>query len=89
LKRLDFPTFGGPPSTTFTPSRRRSAGGLASSAQEIDDLPDIADSAGALISPEQEKQLGLATMREIRRYAPIITDEEVETLNLRTDFIIN
>jgi len=54
------------------------AGGLASSAQEIDDLPDIADSAGALISPEQEKQLGLATMREIRRYAPIITDEEVE-----------
>ncbi len=45
---------------------------------ELEDLPDFGDSAGAVISPEQEVQLGLATMRQIRRYAPIITDEEVE-----------
>lgn len=54
------------------------ASGLAAQAQDIEDLPDIADSAGAIISPEQERQLGFATMREIRRHAPLVTDEEVE-----------
>lgn len=42
------------------------------------ELPDIGDSAGSIISPEQERQLGQATMRQVRRMAPLITDEEVE-----------
>lgn len=42
------------------------------------ELPDIGDSAGAIISPEQERQLGQSTMRQLRRMAPIVTDEEVE-----------
>ena len=42
------------------------------------DLPDIGDSAGALISPEQERLLGQGFMREMRRQAPLVTDEEVE-----------
>lgn len=41
-------------------------------------LPDFGDSAGALISPEQEKQLGDAFMRHVRHQAPVVTDEEVE-----------
>ncbi|MFP6680942.1 MAG: M48 family peptidase, partial [Gammaproteobacteria bacterium] len=40
-------------------------------------LPDFGDSAGAIISPEQEKQLGEGFMRQMRRYAPVVTDEEV------------
>jgi beta-barrel assembly-enhancing protease len=47
-------------------------------AQERIDLPDFGDSAGALISPEQERRLGENFMREIRRQAPIVYDEEVE-----------
>ncbi len=54
------------------------ASGFAAHAQDVVELPDIADSAGSIISPEQEKQLGLATMRELRRHAPVVTDEEVE-----------
>lgn len=42
------------------------------------ELPDIGDSAGAVISPEQERMLGQSTMRQIRRLAPLVTDEEVE-----------
>lgn len=53
-----------------------SAGGLALT--ELGDLPDFGDSAGAIISPEQEKQLGRGFMRQMRRYAPMVTDEEVE-----------
>lgn len=49
----------------------------ADSAVEAD-LPEIGDSAGAVISPEQERQLGASTMRQLRRMAPIVTDEEVE-----------
>jgi beta-barrel assembly-enhancing protease len=47
-------------------------------AQESIDLPDIGDSAGAVISPEQERKLGEGYMRFLRRHAPIVTDEEVE-----------
>lgn len=63
------------------------AGGLAAQQAPVDDnvyepveaeLPDIGDSAGAIISPEQERQLGISTMRELRRMAPLVTDEEVE-----------
>ncbi|MGB1881440.1 MAG: M48 family metalloprotease [Gammaproteobacteria bacterium] len=47
-------------------------------AQENIDLPDFGDSAGAIISPEQERRLGENFMREMRRQAPIVYDEEVE-----------
>ena len=53
-------------------------GGYSAQALDGIELPDIGDSAGAVISPEQEKELGLATMRELRRHAPLIQDEEVE-----------
>lgn len=47
-------------------------------AQEAINLPDFADSAGAIISQEQERKLGENFMREMRRQAPLVTDEEVE-----------
>ncbi len=47
-------------------------------AQESINLPDIGDSAGAIISPEQERKLGAGFMRVLRRQAPLVTDEEVE-----------
>ena len=47
-------------------------------ATEHEELPDFGDSAGAIISPAQEKQLGEGFMRQMRRYAPVVTDEEVE-----------
>lgn len=53
-------------------------GSTHSAAQEGIDLPDFADSAGAIISQEQERKLGENFMREMRRQAPIVYDEEVE-----------
>ncbi len=50
----------------------------ATALTETEALPDFGDSSGAIISPEQEKQLGEGFMRQMRRYAPIIDDEEVE-----------
>ena len=47
-------------------------------ADPTEDLPDFGDSAGALISPAQEKKLGESFMRQVRRYAPVVDDEEVE-----------
>ena len=47
-------------------------------AAEQIELPEIGDSAGAIISPEQEHRLGEEYMRQIRRQAPIVTDDEVE-----------
>ncbi|MEA2093157.1 MAG: M48 family metalloprotease, partial [Pseudomonadota bacterium] len=38
------------------------------------DLPDIGDSAGAVISPEQEKQLGAQMMRQIRQAGIVLND---------------
>jgi len=52
--------------------------GIGVTAQEAIDLPDIGDSFGAIISPEQERKLGANYMRLLRRYAPIVNDEEVE-----------
>lgn len=46
--------------------------------EDISTLPDFGDSAGAYISPDQERQLGQSFMRQMRRYAPVVTDEEVE-----------
>lgn len=45
---------------------------------DLSELPDFGDSAGAYISPEQERLLGLGFMRQMRRQAPLVTDEEVE-----------
>lgn len=50
----------------------------AAPAQDVIDLPDFGDSAGAIISPEQERRLGEDFMRQLRRLAPIVDDEEVE-----------
>lgn len=52
--------------------------GVTATAQENIDLPDFGDSAGAVISPEQERKLGEHFIRQVRRFAPVITDEEVE-----------
>ena len=41
------------------------------------DLPDFGDSAGAIISPEQEVRIGEQFMREVRRRAPLVTDPEL------------
>ena len=53
-------------------------GGAAHAQEYGDELPDFGDSAGAFISPEQEKALGGGFMRQLRRRAPIIYDAEVE-----------
>lgn len=41
-------------------------------------LPDFGDSAGALISPEQERRLGEAFLRQAHQYGVIVDDPEVE-----------
>jgi predicted Zn-dependent protease len=41
-------------------------------------LPDIGDSAGALISPEQERKIGEAFLREARQYGVVFDDPEVD-----------
>ncbi len=46
-------------------------------AQEDIRLPDLGDSSGAIISPEQEKRLSNAFLRELRRQAPMVDDEEI------------
>ncbi|MBI4005905.1 MAG: M48 family metallopeptidase [Gammaproteobacteria bacterium] len=43
------------------------------------DLPDIGDSAGSVVSPEYEQRLGQAVMRQVRQHANIIQDPEVES----------
>ncbi len=53
-------------------------GGATAAVTDGERLPDFGDSAGAIISPEQEKRLGEGFMRQMRRYAPIVTDEEIE-----------
>ncbi len=45
---------------------------------DLTELPDFGDSAGAYISPEQERLLGQGFMRQMRRRAPLVSDEEVE-----------
>ena len=46
------------------------------SANEID-LPDLGDSAGSIISPEQERKIAKSFKRELFRQAPLETDEEI------------
>ena len=42
------------------------------------DLPDIGDSAGRLISPEYERRLGQAFLRQVRMHTSIVVDPEIE-----------
>ena len=48
------------------------------SSQENIDLPDFGDSAGAIISPEQERKLGEGFVRQMRKVMPLVLDEEIE-----------
>ncbi len=41
-------------------------------------LPDIGDPSGSIISPEYDRRLGNAFLREVRRTTPLIYDPEVE-----------
>jgi predicted Zn-dependent protease len=41
------------------------------------DLPSIGDSAGSVISPEQEKQLGAEMMRQLRQSGIVLDDMEI------------
>ncbi len=43
------------------------------------DLPDFADSAGAVISPEHERRLGQMFLKQVRYFAKIENDPEVES----------
>lgn len=45
---------------------------------EDQNLPDIGDSSGSVISPEFDRRLGNAFLREVRRSAPLVYDPEVE-----------
>jgi len=42
------------------------------------DLPDLGDSAGAIISPAQERRMGEALMREAHRYGVVVDDPEIQ-----------
>ena len=42
-------------------------------------LPDMGDSAGGVITPEFERRLGQAIMRQVRQSADVITDPELES----------
>ena len=49
---------------------------LATNAQN---LPEIGDSAGSVLSPEYERRLGQAVMRQVHRDKTLIQDPEVES----------
>ncbi|HTT08307.1 MAG TPA: M48 family metalloprotease [Gammaproteobacteria bacterium] len=44
----------------------------------VEELPDMGDSAGALISPEQEHRVGEAFLRDLRSQQKVIDDPESE-----------
>ncbi len=50
---------------------------LANANPDFTDLPSIGDTAGRLISPEQEKQFGESFMRQIRRTGKLVQDPEL------------
>jgi predicted Zn-dependent protease len=53
------------------------AGALPFSHADLADLPSMGDTAGQLISPEQEKQFGESFMRQIRRSGKLMQDPEL------------
>ncbi|HSR63610.1 MAG TPA: M48 family metalloprotease [Gammaproteobacteria bacterium] len=46
---------------------------------DTQNLPDFGDSAGSVVSPEYERRLGQAIMRQARRYANLVRDPEVDS----------
>jgi len=44
-------------------------------------LPDMGDSAGGVVTPEYERRLGQAIMRQVRQSTDVITDPEVESIS--------
>jgi beta-barrel assembly-enhancing protease len=44
-----------------------------------EDLPDFGDSAGSLVSPEYERRLGKMFLNQVRRFASVSRDPEVES----------
>ena len=51
---------------------------LAGAAHALDELPDIGDSAGAYLSPDQEFRIGQAFLRDLRKKGVILDDPEAE-----------
>lgn len=50
---------------------------ISNSAANVD-LPHMGDTSGSVISPQEEKKLGEAFMRELRRSVSIVEDPEIE-----------
>jgi beta-barrel assembly-enhancing protease len=48
-------------------------------AGRVGDLPDFGDPSGGVISPEFERRLGQAIMRQVRQHGDVIQDPEVES----------
>jgi predicted Zn-dependent protease len=44
------------------------------------ELPDMGNSAGAIVSPAEEQEIGKAFMRELRRQAEVIDDIDMASL---------
>ncbi len=42
------------------------------------ELPDFGDSSGGIISPTQEKMIGAAFLRQVRRQATVVDDPEID-----------
>jgi predicted Zn-dependent protease len=51
---------------------------LCAGSQAEINLPDMGDSTTRVISPEQERRVGAAFMRSVRRSAPMIDDPEIQ-----------
>jgi len=51
---------------------------VGATANSAEDLPDFGDSVGSVISPEQERRLGEAFVRDLRSKAVIVDDPELE-----------
>ncbi len=51
--------------------------GLAMAKSEFEDLPNLGDSTGQIYSPQQDRALGTAFMRELRQQDLILEDPEV------------
>ena len=51
----------------------------AASATNVQNLPEIGDSAGSVLSPEFERRLGQAVMRQVHQDKSLVWDPEIES----------